>query len=374
MPLFDSLLQEKPAITFEIGNAFTKLGFAGESYPRIIIPSDITNCEHQTTKKVYDYDNEDQLYDQLVEFIKTIFFKYILVSPKDQKIVIVESVLNPTIIRENIAKVLFCHFEVASVYFVPTHLVVLTTLAVDTALVVDIGYKEAVVMPVYSGVQVLKAWEAQPLAAESIHDEIKKQLILNGIADEKLTDYVIEDIKVRTCFVTTADRAIKFRTNEAFQHCPDVDYPIKGDEVIQMPGILRETAFEVLFPDDNDHLGLPEIILNSILKCPLDMRQSLAENILLIGGSTMVPGLMSRLKTELLSLVNSDLYKDRLFVKIFKFHTAPSKPNFTAWLGGSIYGATDLVISRSISRENYAKSQKLPDWTNYDECRSHGRV
>ena len=71
----------------------------------------------------------------------------------------------------------------------------LTTLAVDTALVVDVGYKEAVVIPVYSGVQVLHAWQAQPLASESVHNEIRKQLTENGVAADLLTDSVVEDIK-----------------------------------------------------------------------------------------------------------------------------------------------------------------------------------
>lgn len=179
---------------------------------------------------------------------------------------IVESVLTPTVIRECLAKVLFVHFEVSSVLFVPTHLVTLSTLAVDSALVVDLGYKEATVIPVFSGVQVLNAWQAQNLAAEAVHDEIKSSLILNGVKEELLTDRIVEDIKVRTCFVTNGDRAIAYRKNESFMQCPDVQYPIDGKEVIKVPGILRETAFEVLFPEDNDKLGLPYIILNAILQ------------------------------------------------------------------------------------------------------------
>ncbi|XP_053683563.1 actin-related protein 10 [Sabethes cyaneus] len=380
MPLFDTVLQEKPAIVLELGYAFTKLGFAGEPHPRSIIPSDLldhkakSNGQTTPNKKLFDYANETDLYDQLVEFLKIIFFKYVLVSPKERKIVIVESVLCPTQIRENLAKALFCHFDVSSIFYVPIHLVVLATLAVDTALVVDIGYKEAVVVPVYSGVQALFAWEAQPLAAEAVHERIKGDLILNGADDQLLTDYIIEDIKVRTCFVTTVDRARKWRNDEKFQPCPEVDYPIKGDETIKIPGIIRETAFEVLFPKDNDHLNLANIILNSILKCPKDMRKALAENIVLIGGTTMVLGLAARLKAELLALLQCDQYKDKLFLKTVKFHKPPSKANFTGWLGGSIYGATDLVLSKSIAREAYSKNQQLPDFTNYDETRSHGRV
>lgn len=38
--------------------------------------------------------------------------RHVLVSPKERKVVIVESVFCPTDIRDTIAKVLFKHFEV----------------------------------------------------------------------------------------------------------------------------------------------------------------------------------------------------------------------------------------------------------------------
>lgn len=79
--------------------------------------------------------------------------------------------------------------------FIPTHLVVLSTLAVETALVIDIGNKEATIIPVYCGVQVLHAWQAQAIAAEAVHDDIKRQLIESGINQELLSPEIIEDIK-----------------------------------------------------------------------------------------------------------------------------------------------------------------------------------
>lgn len=143
---------------------------------------------------------------------------------------------------------------------------------------------------------------------------------------------------VRTCFVTTFERSKRFEDNSSgettIKPCPDVEYPIRGQQVITVPGRLRETAFEVLFPNDSERAGLPHLVLKSILKCPVDIRRELAENVLLIGGTAMAVGLMARLKDELLSLVRSELYKQQLFIGAFKFHTAPSKANFTGWLGG----------------------------------------
>lgn len=87
----------------------------------------------------------------------------------------------------------------------------------------------------------------------------------------------------------------------------------------------------------------------------------------------MALGLMARLKSELHRLIESDQYKDKLFIKNVKFHTAPAKQNFTAWLGGSIYSGTDLVITKSLNRDTYFKTFKVPDWNCISEdVRSHG--
>lgn len=254
-----------------------------------------------------------------------------LVNPKERKVVLIESVLCPTEVREIFAKVLFRHFEVSSVLFVPTHLVILSTLAVDTALVVDMGFKESIVLPVYCGVQVLQAWQAQPLAADAIHQEIKTQLIANGVSADLLTPEIIEEIKVRTCFVTTYERAQKYKNNETVTPPPDVKYPLDGKEIIVIPGRLRETAYEVLFPEDNDRLGLPYIILHAVSACSLDMRKPLLENVVVVGGTAMAKGLLSRIKHELLALLRSELYRNQLHADEIKFHQVPARENFASW-------------------------------------------
>lgn len=87
----------------------------------------------------------------------------------------------------------------------------------------------------------------------------------NGVSSELLTDDIIEEIKVRTCFVTTYERSQQYKNDEEVIPPPDVGYAIQGQERIIIPGKLTETAFEVLFSEDNDRLGLPYIILDAIV-------------------------------------------------------------------------------------------------------------
>lgn len=90
-------------------------------------------------------------------------------SPKDRPVVVIESLLCPTIFRETLAKVLFCHYEVSMMLVLPSHLICLAPLAIDTALVLDVGYTEAIAIPICHGLPVLHAWQALPIASQAIH-------------------------------------------------------------------------------------------------------------------------------------------------------------------------------------------------------------
>lgn len=83
-------------------------------------------------------------------------------------------------------------------------------------------------------------------------------------SDIDLSENVLEDIKVRTCFVTTLERSTKLGTKDAPTPPPDVIYP--GVRRILITGEIREKAFEVLWERDNDNLSLPTMILDAIVK------------------------------------------------------------------------------------------------------------
>lgn len=89
-----------------------------------------------------------------------------------------ESLLAPTQFRNTLVKVLFRHFEIGSLMLLPTHLATISTLGINSALVLDVGYKEATLIPIYEGEPVLKAWQALPLAGQVVHESVK-YLIIN---------------------------------------------------------------------------------------------------------------------------------------------------------------------------------------------------
>lgn len=73
---------------------------------------------------------------------------------------------------------------------------------------------------------------------------------------------------------------------------------------LRVPGWIRERAAELFFEDgDIDESSLAELILDSLLKAPMDLRKELASAILVSGGTAMLPGFIARLHVEILRLL-----------------------------------------------------------------------
>uniref|UniRef100_A0A8C2J0H1 Actin related protein 10 n=1 Tax=Cyprinus carpio TaxID=7962 RepID=A0A8C2J0H1_CYPCA len=369
MPLFEGLGSggEKTAVVVDLGAAYTKCGFAGETGPRFIIPSEIKRAGSPEAVRVVQYNiNTEELYSILKEFVHLLYFRHLLVNPRDRRVVIVESVLCPSHFRETLSRVFFKHFEVPSVLFAPSHLMSVMTLGIQSALVMDCGYTETLI---YEGVPILSAWEALPMGGKAIHSVLFNSLLV--FVTDSIPEDVVEDIKVRTCFVSDLQRGMKIQearfnldgSAERPAPPPDVEYPLDGQKILHVKGSIRDSVAEMLFEQDNEEKSIATLLLDTLVKCPIDTRKVLSENLVIIGGTSMLPGFLHRLLSEIRSLVEKPKYRDALATKSFRIHSPPAKPNCTAWLGGAIFGALqDILGSRSVSRDYYSETGRIPDW------------
>ncbi|KAG8561079.1 hypothetical protein GDO81_015237 [Engystomops pustulosus] len=368
MPLYEGLGSggEKTAVVIDLGEAFTKCGFAGESGPRCIIRSEIRKPGVAKPIKVVQYHiNTEELYSYLIEFIHMLYFRHLLVNPRDRRVVLIESVLSPSHFRETLTRVLFKYFEVPSVLFAPGHLMSLMTLGLNSAIVLDCGYRETLVLPIYEGIPILSCWGALPLGGKAIHKELEAQLLEQCTADtgtakeqslpsvmSSVPEEVVEDIKVRVCFVSDLQRGLKIQaarfnidgSSERPEPPPDVDYPLDGQKILHVKGAIRDSVVELLFEQDNEEKSVATLILDSLVQCPIDTRKQLSENIVVIGGTAMLPGFLHRLMAEIRYLVEKPKYKEALATKTFKVHSPPAKPNCVAWLGGNVFSIVGVEV------------------------------
>uniref|UniRef100_A0AAQ5ZRA9 Actin related protein 10 n=1 Tax=Amphiprion ocellaris TaxID=80972 RepID=A0AAQ5ZRA9_AMPOC len=349
-----------------------RCGFAGETGPRFIIPSEIRKPGQQQAIKVVQYNiNTEELYVILKEFIHILYFRHLLVNPRDRRVVIIESILCPSHFRETLTKVFFKQFEVPSVLFAPSHLMAIMTLGINSALVMDCGHTETLVLPVYECTPILPAWEALPLGGkpEKCFNNVSSDLPVFRLYIRVL--FVVWFPAVRTCFVSDLQRGLKIQeakfnldgTAERPAPPPDVDYPLDGEKILHVKGSIRDSVMEILFEQDNEEKSVASLILDALVKCPIDTRKVLSENLVVIGGTAMLPGFLHRLLAEIRLLVEKPKYSDVLASKSFRIHAPPAKPNCTAWLGGAVFGALqDILGSRSVSRDYYNQTGRIPDW------------
>lgn len=63
------------------------------------------------------------------------------------------------------------------------------------------------------------------------------------------------------------ERSVKLRDENGLSPPPAVKYP--GVKTFEIPGFVREKAYEVLWERDNDNLSIPTMILDAIIKVSL---------------------------------------------------------------------------------------------------------
>ncbi|KRX44831.1 Actin-related protein 10 [Trichinella britovi] len=381
MSIFEGLASytEKKVIVLDIGTALTKYGFSSELVPRGIIPT----TPALTTLDVISFSNhEEQTRLQMVtDFFDNIFFRQLLITPAKERMVIVESVITPTMRRDLIAKVLFTRFDIANICFPPIHLCAAFPLGTQTALVVDVGNYETQVMAIFDGVPLIQSFQVAPVASRAVLKRLRDLIINRCFAysqgsmcpalecAEIFQDHILEDIKAKICFVTNMERGHMYERAENEQNAekptppPNVEYVLDEDKVLIINGCIRELAAEIIFLYDEDGNSIPQLIIESILRCPIDIRKVVAERILVIGGGCMIPGFMARLKEELLdNLSRSDRFAEKTAIRKVKFFKSPAAENYMAWLGGSVIGSLDILPYRSVSLLN-VQNGCVPDWS-----------
>lgn len=238
-----------------------------------------------------------------------------------------------------------------------------------TGLVLDSGDGVTHTVPIYEGHVVPHAVSRLNLAGRDLTDYLTKLLkergtILNTTAEREIA----RDIKEKLASVT-------LDYGQEISTCTDKPYQLPDGQEIKV-GSERLRCCEPLFQPNLlglDTVGIHEMVQKSIFKCEVDIRKALFGNIVLAGGSTMVPGLPERLQAELLKLdirygdvftacdfhPSIDRYRS---VSIFAYRSlysapvkiiAPPERKYSVWIGGALLAATPAFAEMCISKKEF---------------------
>ena len=103
--------------------------------------------------------------------------------------------------------------------------------------------------------------------------------------------------------------------------------------------------------------GLHELVVQAVEASPPVLHGALYGNVVLVGGTSRLPGLRERLERELQSLAPSDVE-----VRV----CTPADPLMAAWRGGELVARSGEFEQRAISQAEYEEqgARRLRGWIN----------
>ncbi|KAJ3246523.1 hypothetical protein HDU78_006743 [Chytriomyces hyalinus] len=388
--------------------------------------------------------------ETLTSLLLLVYNKYLLTDPKQRKVIVAEKALMPTQIKLMIADILFRVLNVPAVQFASSELLTLLCTGKSSGLVVDIGPLETSVVPIYDGRPLPQLVRMSPIGTQAltsrldllIRNHAKITLTSSSSsgannnnvpaepASEDPTELMAEflssqgtqymqNLAARICFVANAstrqDVSVPLKRNPLGPYAQydsstatDISIHVEWMQstgnilssqstkrtvktaILTIPGWVRERAAEVWFEGTGTVAGeddsLTTLIMDALVRVPLDSRAEVAAGIVLTGGGSMVTGVFARVENELRSIggnggfavgfsagrANSGrkgvlnrfdevrrLVRDRSVVLRTVF-----KSNLLPWIGGSLAGSVKM-ISSEVVRDSYFEvggEQSVPDW------------
>lgn len=317
-------------IVCDNGTGYVKVGFAKDNFPRHIFPSmvgrpmmrfeeEFTSVElkdimvgdeaaqHRSMLDVsYPLVNgEIKNWDDMTHLWNYTFEK-LGVDPAERKILLTEPPMNKLANRENMCRFMFetYNFEAVKVSIQAT--LVLYAQGLYSGVVLDSGDGVTHAVPVYEGVNPEGAIGRLNVAGRHMTQRLIKLFQVRGYPFNRSADMAtVQLLKERYCYV---GYDMKVEEKLALQTtCLLKSHTLPDGRVIKMDR-ERYEAPEILFnpslTGECEDPGMHEMLFNLVQskKCSIDIRPVVWSHVVLSGGSTMYPGLPSRLEKELRQL------------------------------------------------------------------------
>lgn len=362
-------LADMNCVVCDNGTGFVKVGYAGENFPRSIFPSmvgrPILRAEEAVSDNVFlkeimvgdeasapgvrhslecTYPVEEGIvknWEDMHHLWNYTFYEKLGIQPSDYKILLTEPPMNPLNNRKNLVTSMFETYGFDQVNCSIQAMLTLYAQGLFTGVVLDSGDGVSHVVPVYDGYVPTNLIKRLNVAGRHITSYLIKLLLLRGYAFNRTADFeTVRQIKEKFCYAAydiAQERRLALETTVL-----EESYTLPDGRVIKI-GRERFEACEAMFnPDlidvESKHGGIAEMVFRMIQEADIDTRSQYYKHIVLSGGSSMYPGLPSRLEKDITDLYLKEVLNgDETRLRKFKLRIEdPPRRKHMVFLGGSV--------------------------------------
>ncbi len=360
-----SSLGSLPCIVCDNGTGFVKVGYAGQNFPSSIFPSMVGRpllraeeviddtielkdimCGEEASAARHSLDIRYPVENGIVKNWEDMehlwnytFYEKLQIDPADNKILLTEPPKNPKQNREKLVEEMFEHYNFAACNISIQAMLTLTAQGLLTGVVVDTGDGVTHLVPVYEGFVPPHLIRRLDVAGRHITQYLIKLLLMRGYAFERTADFeTVRQIKEKHCYVAydiNEERKLALETT-----CLMETFTLPDGRVIKL-GRERFEAPEALFTPsliDCEKPGMADMLFEMIQAADIDTRTSYYKQIVLSGGSSMYPGLPSRLEKNLRERYLKEVLdgnQDRMKKVTIRIEDPPRRKHMV-FLGGSV--------------------------------------
>lgn len=439
------------AIVLDPGSYTTRIGYAGDDFPKVITSSYYGQVENDK-KKIFgesinvpraNYDIKPILkesiivdWDAAIEQYQYYFDQQLKVVGPEQPILITEPIWTETSYRQQLVETFFENFEFSGIYLAKSPTCVSFQQGRSNCLVVDLGHDSVLVTPVIDGICLLKSSMKTNYGGKFLSNEIQDYLIdtkkvvmepsfkIKSKIPTTYPDPPKYELKNNNTIPTSSSSSLsqsflEFQNEKIYHNFKEIlEVPEKNSssgttttttttnkdssrlfelptgqsividrfkiaESIFDPTIYKFTNSKLSFPPNNGEIsitqaneyrplkrvrkndddeeedsnqstpkpevnirGISQLISHTLSNIDIDLRASLANNIIVTGGVSLISQLTERLYLE---LSNNN---PGLKIRLHAVGNTTERIN-QAWIGGSVLASLGTFHQMWVTKEEY---------------------
>ena len=362
----------KKPIIIDLGSSEIKAGFFDNSSPTIRFKNIIGDALSKRNKSLLNKEHYissecDKYYNDLTirypiqrgVFIKDddiqLLFEYILTKlglntqqMKEHPLLITEPINNKLSNSEKISEILFEKMNISSLIFAKQPLLSLISTGYSTGVVLESGSDITQSCVSYEGYLIENSFYRFDYGGRDVSGILKILLKQNNPKfNSNILDNnkVLNEIKENQCYIKTLkDENEDFVSIPSEYILPDGGKLVLNDEKILAPEILFNN--KLIF---GEYLTFHEMVINSINKVDINIKNKLYKTIILSGGNTKFKGIEDKMKTNL-----SYLIPRGVDIKI----TTQINPELNCWNGGNIIASLNTFNKMLVNKKEWDECGK----------------